>query len=252
MTYNLRFDNPGDGVNAWPKRKQKVFDLLGAHKPDLLGVQEALHHQLEGIITNLPQYAYVGVGRDDGQTKGEFSAILYNQERFLLGSSNTFWLSETPTVPGSKNWDAAITRVATWAKLYDKKLRDTIFVINTHFDHIGKQARENSAILIKKKIAELAGDLAVILTGDFNIEPSEPPFSILINKEIFSLADAGSGNMQGTFCTFVVNGPPCRRIDYILFGTGWKSRKYTVINQNDGRYYPSDHLPVMVQLKKKR
>src|SRR6185503_1407681 len=113
----------------------KVFDLLTANNPDLIGVQEALHHQLEDIVTNLPQYAFSGVGRDDGQTKGEFSAILYNQKRFQINTSNTFWLSETPSIPGSKNWDAAITRVATWAKLYDKKLRDTIFVINTHFDH---------------------------------------------------------------------------------------------------------------------
>lgn len=233
------------------KRKQKVFDLLSANKPDLLGVQEALHHQLEDIVTNLPQYAYVGVGRDDGQMKGEFSAILYNQERFQVMASSTFWLSETPLDPGSKNWDAAITRVATWAKLYDKKTRDTIFMINTHFDHIGKLAREKSAILIKTKIIELAGNLRVILTGDFNIEPTEPPYAILINKEIYTLSDSGNGITQGTYCTFVVNSVPCRRIDYILFGAGWKSRKYTVINQSDGRYYPSDHLPVMVQLKKK-
>jgi endonuclease/exonuclease/phosphatase family metal-dependent hydrolase len=249
MTYNLRLDTQSDGVNAWPNRKEKVFALIKKQKPDILGVQEALHNQMIDMKSNLPRYDYVGVGRDDGQKKGEFSAVFYHKKRFRVIDSNTFWLSETPEIPGSKSWDAAITRVATWAKLYDKKSRDTIFVINTHFDHIGKVAREKSVDIIKSRISVLAGKYPVILTGDFNIEPTEQPYTIAMNGDIYNLQDSGKGSTIGTYCTFTVNSVPCRRIDYIFYGAGWTASKYTVINQNDGKHYPSDHLPVIAILK---
>jgi endonuclease/exonuclease/phosphatase family metal-dependent hydrolase len=250
MTYNLRLDTQSDGVNAWPNRKVKVFTLIKKAKPDLLGVQEALHNQITDLKTNLSQYDFVGVGRDDGKTKGEYSAIFFQKKRFRVIESNTFWLSETPEVPGSKNWDAAITRVATWARLYDKKSRDTIFVINTHFDHIGKVAREKSVDIIKSKISVLAGKYPVILTGDFNIEPTESPYTIATNGDIYNLQDSGKDSTLGTYCTFAVNSVPCRRIDYIFYGVGWTATEYTVINQNDGKHYPSDHLPVTAILKR--
>ena len=249
MTYNIRYDNPGDSVNAWPNRKKKVFDLLKKNVPDVLGVQEALLHQLEDIKEAIPQYEYTGVGRDDGKQKGEYSAIFYNKERFYVVKSSTFWLSETPDVPGSKNWDAAITRVATWAKLLDTKSNDTIIMINTHFDHIGKAARENSARIIKEKASVLAGALPVILTGDFNIEPTESPYQVITNGELYNFRDSGVNDTTGTYCTFKVNSDPCRRIDYIFYGVGWSVTKYLVIDQNDGQYYPSDHLPVIAKLK---
>jgi endonuclease/exonuclease/phosphatase family metal-dependent hydrolase len=250
MTYNLRFDNPGDGPNAWPNRKEKVYDIIQKSSPHVLGVQEALYHQLEDIKTNLSQFDYVGVGRDDGKQKGEYSAIFYDTTKFEVTASSTFWLSQTPEVPGSKNWDAAITRVATWAKLLDKETLDTLFVVNTHFDHIGKVARENSATLIKEKISVLARALPVILTGDFNVEPSEPPYAILTNGDIYNLRDSGAGDTTGTFCNFKVNSEPCRRIDYVFYGVGWKVKKYSVNSKNDGQYYPSDHLPVTVKLSR--
>lgn len=248
MTYNLRLDTQSDGVNAWPNRKEKVFKLIKKQKPAILGVQEALHNQMVDMKTNLTQYDYVGVGRDDGKTKGEYSAIFYQKKRFQVGASGTFWLSETPEIPGSKSWDAAITRVASWAKLYDKKLKDTIFCINTHFDHIGKVAREKSVDIIKSKISVLAGKYPVILTGDFNIEPTETPYNVATNGEFYNLQDSGKGDTQGTYCTFVV-GEKCKRIDFIFYGTGWIVEKYSVITQNDSKHYPSDHLPVVAQLK---
>jgi endonuclease/exonuclease/phosphatase family metal-dependent hydrolase len=249
MSYNLRYDNPDDGVNAWPNRKEKVFGVIKKNKPDILGVQEALYHQLEDIQTQIPQYKYVGNGRDDGKQKGEYSAIFYDTTHYSVPSSGTFWLSTTPDVPGSKNWDAAITRVASWAKLLDLKSHDTIFMINTHFDHVGKIARENSAGIIKENISVLAGALPVILTGDFNIEPTENPYSIITNGEIYNLRDAGADHPAGTYCSFKVGGEPCRRIDYIFYGVGWIITDYKVITQNDGQYYPSDHLPVIAKLK---
>ena len=120
MSYNIRYDNPGDGVNAWPNRIEKVTALIRKHNPDLIGVQEALHHQLQDLVRLLPDYSYVGVGRDDGKEKGEYTAILFRNSRFGLLHDSTRWLSETPEVPGSKSWDAAITRIVTKAKFLIK------------------------------------------------------------------------------------------------------------------------------------
>lgn len=248
MTYNIRLDTPADGINQWGKRKEKVFDLLEKYDPDIFGVQEAIYHQLKHITDNLPQYEFVGVGRDDGKLKGEFSPILYKKDRFEILEQNTFWLSETPEVPGSKHWDAAITRVATWARFKDKQSGSIFLVINTHFDHIGKEARTKSAALIKSKAAEIAGGLPVIITGDFNCTRDEPPYQTMVQKSGLILIDPAPENPPGTFCNFAVNVQECRAIDYIFHSEKWKAEDYQVISDNDGKNYPSDHLPVMVKL----
>lgn len=247
ITYNIRYDNPQDGENAWPKRKQNVFALLKKQDPDVFGVQEALHHQLADITTQLDGYTYVGVGRDDGKQKGEYSAIFFKRERFELLEQNTFWLSETPDVAGSVSWDAAITRIATWAMLLDKKYNRKFLFVNTHFDHKGVEARKQSAELLKTKIADLAQDIPSILSGDFNCTPNEPPYQILTNGGLIELIDHSS-QPAGTFCGFAVDSIPCKTIDYIFTTNEWRADKYTVIQDNDGKYYPSDHLPVMVTL----
>lgn len=252
MTYNIRLDTPVDSVNQWPKRTNKVFALINKYDPDILGVQEAIHHQLLDLLKNLPQYDYVGVGRDDGKTKGEFSAILYKKERFKVLKQGTFWLSETPDVPGSKSWDAAITRVASWAKLKDKKTSQEFLAINTHFDHIGKEARRHSANLLKQKANELGKDLPLIITGDFNCTRSEPPYSAIMDPSGIRLIDALPGDPVGTFCGFKVNGFECRAIDYLFYTNQWSSSDYKVITDNDGIYYPSDHLPVMAAFTMKK
>jgi endonuclease/exonuclease/phosphatase family metal-dependent hydrolase len=250
MTYNLRYDTPQDGVNAWPKRKDKVINLIGKEAPDVLGVQEALHHQLEDIKSGLPKYEYLGVGRDDGKQKGEYSAVFINKDKFRAVDDGTFWLSETPKVPGSKSWDAAITRVVTWVKLIGTGSTDTILMVNTHFDHIGKVAREKSAELIKERIAPLARRLPVVLTGDFNTEPTDTPYKTMTNGKVYDFRDAGKGDPAGTSCTFKVNSVPCRRIDFIFYGEGWGVQGYKVIDENDGQHYPSDHLPVVATMKR--
>ena len=245
MTYNIRLDTPVDSVNQWGKRTQKVFDLIRKHDPDILGIQEAIHHQLMDLLKNLPQYDYVGVGRDDGKTKGEYSAILFKKEKFTVQQQGTFWLSETPEVPGSKSWDAAITRVASWAKLRDKKTKKDFLSINTHFDHIGKEARRNSAGLLKSKANELGKGLPVIITGDFNCTRSDPPYSTIMDPDGIKLIDPLPGEPVGTFCGFKVNGIECKAIDYLFCTEHWTATDYKVITDNDGKYYPSDHLPVM-------
>jgi endonuclease/exonuclease/phosphatase family metal-dependent hydrolase len=248
MTYNIRFDNPSDGVNRWNNRKQNVFSLIRKYNPDVFGVQEALHHQLEDIKAALGEYEYVGAGRDDGKTKGEYAAIFYRRERFAIVNSQTFWLSMTPGVAGSKHWDAAITRVATWARMTDKKTNRDFLLVNTHFDHIGKEARKNSAKLLKDTLQSLAGILPVILTGDFNCTRQDPPYEVLTSKQSIELYDPAPDNPEGTFCNFGVSSQPCTAIDYIFHTADWKSSGYEVIKDNDGNYYPSDHLPVIVQL----
>jgi endonuclease/exonuclease/phosphatase family metal-dependent hydrolase len=245
MTYNIRFDNPQDSVNAWPNRREKVFALLKKYDADIIGLQEALHHQITDIIGAENKYAFVGVGRDDGKQKGEYSPLLYRKDRFELLDQNTFWLSENPEQPGSKSWDAAITRVATWALFRDKRNGKKFFCINTHFDHIGVEARKHSAEILKEKVAQLSDGVPVILTGDFNCTREEDPYRIITNREIFEFIDPAS-IVVGTFCTFAVHSIPCRPIDYIFLSTEWRADRYTVIDDNDGKYYPSDHLPVLL------
>jgi len=247
MTYNIRYDNPGDGVNQWGNRKAKVFSLIEKYNPDIIGVQEALYHQLTDIAENLDEYEFFGVGRDDGKQKGEHSAIFIRKDRFKILEQNTFWLSKTPEVPGSKDWDAAITRVATWGRLQDKK-SDAVFVmINTHFDHVGKESRKNSASIIKEHAEKIAKDLPVIITGDFNFTREAPPYEVMMDPAGLRLIDSGPQS-QGTSCGFVVNARTCKGIDYIFHTPHWSGKGYQVIEDNDGKHYPSDHLPVVVEL----
>lgn len=247
MTYNIRFDNPGDGINAWPNRKNKVFALLKKYDPDIIGIQEALKHQIDEIIQALPEYTYIGAGRDDGKTMGEYSAILYKKEKLSVLDQSTFWLSETPDVPGSKDWDAAITRVATWGKFRELKSNKDFFLVNTHFDHIGTEARRNSARIIKERLESLKG-LPVIVSGDFNCTRKDPPYALMVADEGVKLIDPAPANPPGTFCNFGVNTMECNPIDYIFHSLHWRSSGYKVITDNDGKNYPSDHLPVMVSL----
>jgi len=251
MSYNIRFDNPGDSVNAWPNRKDKVAALIRKYNPDIIGVQEALLHQLHDLTRILPDYSFVGVGRDDGKELGEYSAILYRHGRFGLLGNTTQWLSETPEVPGSKSWDAAITRIVTIARFYDKELKREFGIFNTHFDHVGKEARNFSAIALTHLINNTRTkneNLPIVLTGDFNCERSEPPYQTLVKDEL--LQDTKPVNDQtGTFCGFEVDATECRAIDFIFHTKEWILRGYKVIEDHDEKYYPSDHLPVLTEFE---
>jgi endonuclease/exonuclease/phosphatase family metal-dependent hydrolase len=248
MTYNIRYDTPADSINQWPKRMHKVVDLIRKYDPDILGIQEAIHHQVTDLLKNFPDYNYIGVGRDDGKTKGEYSAILFKKDRFSVLKQNTFWLSSQPEIPGSKGWDAAITRVATWGRFMDTKTQRTIFVMNTHFDHIGKEARAKSAELLKQKVYELGSDLPVIVTGDFNCTREQSPYAAIMKTDGIALVDPSPSPSVGTACGFKVNERSCNAIDYIFHSAQWTTTGYTVIQDNDGKYYPSDHLPVLATL----
>lgn len=251
MSFNIRLQIESDKENAWTERKQEALDLLSYYHPDFFGVQEALPEQMKDIKDGLINYDYVGVGRDDGKEKGEFSAIFYDKDRLQVLKSGTFWLSETPEKP-SKGWDAAYNRVCTYAVFKDKKSKKEFLALNLHFDHVGNVARVKSADLILKKIKEMnPKNLPVILSGDFNLTDTSEPIKIISQnlKDSFYHSETKHYGPVGTFTAFKINEIPKDRIDYI-FVKGLQVKSHRHINdRRENLLYPSDHFPVLVDLQ---
>lgn len=248
MSYNIRFNNPQDGENAWPNRKDDVKALVKYHDADILCVQEALALQVDQLSENT-NYDRVGVGRTDGKLEGEFSAIYFDKTRFVKKDGGTFWLSETPEKP-SKGWDAAILRVCTWVKLHDKWNKKDFIVFNTHYDHVGVKARIESAKLIKKKIMEIAPTLPVIFTGDLNVTPETEAIATIktfLTDTKEATIESAYGP-EGTFNGFKFNAPLKEKIDYIFVNKGFNVQKFGVLSDSKNLRYPSDHLPIMARL----
>lgn len=249
MSFNIRYNNPSDGVNAWPHRKDRVASTVRFHEVDAVGMQEVLVGQLHDLEPRLPGYAWIGVGRDDGEQAGEFSPIFYRTDRLEVLDHGTFWLSETPDVPGSTGWDAALPRIVTWARFRDRRTDGTFVHFNTHFDHRGVQARRESARLLVQRVASIAGGRPVVVTGDFNVTPDTDAYATLTR----SLQDAARRveaphGPPGTYSGFRVREAPGRRIDYIFAKNGVEVRRFgTLTDQWRGRY-PSDHLPVLAEV----
>ena len=255
MTFNIRYNTKNDSLNAWPYRKDNVASQIKFHNVHILGVQEALHEQVIDLSRSLSQYKYVGVGRDDGIIKGEYSAIFYDTTKLILLGSSTFWLSLTPEIPGSKSWDAAITRIVTWAKFTDIRRNRTFFVFNTHFDHMGKEARSESARLLKQKVKDIAGNNPVVITGDFNSKPSDEPIKIITesnDKDKFIDTKAVSltphYGPQGTFNAFTSKEIDNEPIDFIFLKGKWKVLQHATFSQTWGGRFSSDHFPVFAKL----
>ncbi len=251
MSYNIRFDNPNDGINAWPYRKDHVAEMMGPDKygTDIVGVQEALRHQLDELQERLPNYDWVGVGRDDGKDAGEFSPIFYRIDRFSLVATNTFWLSESPDYPGSKSWDTAITRIVTWARFSDTQTGKDFYVLNTHFDHRGQQARYESSKMIIEKIGLMDPAIPVIVTGDLNVTEGNDAYKLIRDAE--SLHDAryvsetGHQGPTATFNNWEELRPPESRIDYIFVSDGIRVLNHRILDDRYDDRFPSDHLPVI-------
>jgi len=253
MTFNIRYDNPADGINSWENRREFLAASLQSISPDLIGMQEVLSGQLKYLDENLPGFGYIGVGREDGKTGGEYVPVFYNKVRFKLIDYGTFWLSATPGDTGSVGWDAALPRICTWGKFLDETSGQEFYFLNTHFDHMGKTARTESARLIVNFIKNQTGGLPVILTGDFNCSPEEEPYSVLTGPP-GDLADACiSCNYtkdcnEGTFNGFGSVEDP-RRIDVVFTKGGWEVESYEVLKIMDGDMFVSDHWPVEAELK---
>jgi len=252
MTYNIRLDLKSDGLNAWDNRKDFFTAQIGFYEPDIFGVQEARPNQVLDIAKALPQYSYVGVGRD-GNNTGEASNIFYKKSRFQLKDSGTFWLSETPGVV-SKGWDAAYNRVCTYVLLKDKKSKKQFWFFNTHLDNVGVTARRKGVELILSKMKELdTSNLPVIFTGDLNSEPNDPLIQYLKTQ----LTDTREVSMHqpfgpsGSFNGFKHDQVVTMLIDYIFVShsSPLVVNKYAILSDSKNLRYPSDHLPVYVELE---
>ena len=249
MSYNIKYANENDGENSWSNRKNHITKQIKFYEPGIFGVQEALAIQLKHFKAEMDNYKYVGVGRDDGKEAGEFSAIFYNAEEFEMLENDTFWLSETPAEI-SVGWDAAMERICTYAKFKEKKSGKVFWVFNTHFDHVGEKARENSAKLIWERISALNKEnLPVILMGDLNLEPHTGGIRFLMRKMNDSKAVAKLDfGPDGTYNGYNFKESVTRRIDYIFTSDEIEVKKYGVLSDSKDLKYPSDHLPVWVEV----
>ena len=248
-TYNLRMDTPNDSLNAWVHRKDMVNGLIRFHDFDIIGTQEGFHHQLQDIV-RAGDYAYVGVGRDDGKNAGEFSAVVYKTDRFEVLENGDFWFSLTPDEP-SFGWDANIRRICSWAKFIDQEAGKEFYFFSLHYDHQGKEARRNSSLLLLSKIKEIAGDAPLFCVGDFNATPDDEPIQIIYNANILNdsylISQTKPYGTVGTFNAFKLDAPMKNRIDYIWVNPGITIKKYGVLNDMHYGHFPSDHFPVIVK-----
>lgn len=265
MSFNIRYGTANDGQNRWENRRDMVFDVLRKHQADVVGLQEALRFQIDQIRQALPKYGEIGVGRDDGRTKGEYCAILYCRDRFGVDESGTFWLSDTPEVAGSITWGNACTRICTWARLVEKKSGRAFYVFNLHLDHVSQPSREKSMVLLTQRIMNRTHPDTFVVTGDFNAGEDNP--AILYLKGKSSLGEAHQDKSKnpaamvdtfrllhpdatevGTFNGFVGNRKG-EKIDYVFATSGAEVLEAQILHDEvDGRY-PSDHFPVTARLR---
>ncbi|MDP5062448.1 MAG: endonuclease/exonuclease/phosphatase family protein [Maribacter sp.] len=250
VTYNIKYDNVNDTVNNWNNRKAAMVSLLQHYNPGIIGLQEVLHHQLSYLDEQLTDYKYIGVGRDDGKKKGEYSPILFNTKKYKLLQSETFWLSETPHEI-SVGWDAAMERIFTYGLFKDLNTGKHFLAFNTHFDHMGTEAREKSAELIVSKIHEInENKLPVVLMGDLNLSPHEGPIQYLQNalSDGLAITQKQFYGPTGTFSGFDHSKVLNERIDYI-FAENFKVLEYMHIDDRmENNKHISDHLPIFARL----
>ncbi len=260
MSFNIRYGTAADGENAWPRRKEFLFETISAFDPDLLGTQETLAGQRDDLAARLSGYDVLAAGRDDGQERGEMMALFYRKSRFEKLAGGHFWLSETPDVPGSKSWDSSLPRMVTWVKLRDRKAPESppIVYFNTHFDHRGPKARLESARLLRRKVDELAQDCRVIVTGDFNSPEGGEPYQALFGRgdsdarplvDSFRAVHPSQEDAEGTFSGFRAGAIRGARIDWIGCSPDLDVRDAAIDRTaRDGRT-PSDHFPVTAVLR---
>lgn len=248
-SYNLRQNNPNDGVNAWPNRKETVKGLVRFHEFDIYGTQEGFIGQIKDMC-EVEGFAYTGHGREDGKDKGEHSAILYKKDRFKLLNSGDFWLRETPDQPGL-GWDATCcNRICSWGKFKDLETSKVFFFFSVHFDHQGVVARIESGKLMVKKIVEIAGDFPVICVGDFNSLPDSEPIKTMqmLLKDSRKASITPPYGPKGSSNSFKFDAPLDKLIDYIFVSSKIEVLKYGILTDNVDRRYPSDHLPIVSKI----
>ena len=250
ISYNIRNNNPNDGKDIWENRRETITDFIEKEAPDFLGLQEVNYPQIQYLNSNLINYNFIGVGRDDGKTRGEFSPIYFNESKYNLLLSNTFWLSKTPN-DISVGWDAAMERICTYGLFEQKNDGSKVWVFNTHFDHIGNVAREKSVDLILSKIKDLTKDKdQIIITGDFNLSDDSVPIKKLQNfyNDVNIKMDNNS-KFYGTFNNFKIDNNYNNRIDYVFHKNFELIKSSHLHIKTDQGRWASDHHPVIAILK---
>jgi endonuclease/exonuclease/phosphatase family metal-dependent hydrolase len=250
LSFNIRYGTAKDGENEWTRRRAMVFDLLREQDADLIGLQEALDFQIDEIVAAAPGYATIGVGRDDGGARGEFAAILFRKSRFRVAEAGTFWLSDTPTVPGSKTWGNDITRICTWARLIDRDGRG-FFLYNVHLDHQSQPSRERSTQLLRERIdARSFTTDPVLVTGDFNVGEANPALKTLLGPFVDTFrAVRPHEKPAGTFTAFKFGNVEGDKIDYILAQPDTDVMHADILRFSREQRYPSDHFPVVARVR---
>ena len=250
ISYNIRYNNPNDGKDIWENRRETITDFIEKEAPDFLGLQEVNFPQIQYLNSNLINYSFIGVGRDDGKTRGEFSPIYFDESKYNLLLSNTFWLSETPDNI-SVGWDAAMERICTYGLFEQKNDGTKLWVFNTHFDHIGNVAREKSVDLILSKIKDLTKDKdQIIITGDFNLSEDSVPIKKLQNfYNDVNIKMDNKSKFYGTFNNFKIDNNYNNRIDYIFYKNFDLIKSSHLHIKTDQGRWASDHHPVIAILK---
>lgn len=252
MSYNIRLDTEADGANAWPHRRAALSGLMRFYAPDIFGMQEVRLHQRDQLAAELSGYVFLGFGRDDGRDGGEFSSLAYRRDRFRLTAQGGFWLSPTPDRP-SRGWDAAYPRIVTWARLHDLRSGRRILTLNTHWDHVGLEARRESGAMIRDWIeAHRASCESVVLIGDLNAPPSEESYQMLVGSGALldskGLSQTSPFGPAGTFNGFDILRADSAPIDHILVSAGVRVFRHGVLTQHEGGRLPSDHYPVLADI----
>lgn len=254
MTFNIRYNEKNDSLNAWPYRQDKAASMIRFHKADVAGLQEALRGQIDDLAIRLPEYGWFGIGRDDGKDAGEFCAVFYRKDRLTLLADSTFWLAENPKKP-ALGWDAMCKRVVTLGKFKDNESGVLFYLFNTHFDHKGELARRESARMLLRSVAEIAGDLPTIITGDFNSTPDSEPYQILTageqgvklvdSKDISQYKHHGpTTTWSGFTAAWQPDGQP---IDYIFIRNNVQVLLHGTLSDSFDSRFPSDHMPVLIE-----
>lgn len=249
MTFNIRFDNPDDGENAWPNRLDMVCSILNDYRSDFIGLQEVLPHQMEEIMEGARGYQSIFRTREADESTGEASPILFDESRWLLIHSGTFWLSDTPYESGSNTWGAACNRIATWGKFREKESKKSVFLINTHLDHVSQTAREKSITLILRQIFILSEGAPVVFMGDLNVEEEDPVYWQVLNEsgltDAYRVVHPEPTEKDLTFNGWKT-GEGISRIDYVFTSGDFSIKTARVIKTMWNGRYPSDHFPVLV------
>ena len=250
-TYNIRMDTPADSGNRWNDRYTHLAQLVQFHKFDLFGTQEGFKHQLDDLKSSLPGFSYIGVGREDGKEKGEYAAIFFDSTKFEVIDQGTFWLSENTQTPNI-GWDAVLPRICTWGLFQDQRSGFRFFLFNTHFDHVGTEARQESARLIVQQAKERGSDTPLIITGDFNVDQNSDSYRVLqtggVVQDAYELSPLKYAP-NGTFNGFDITQMNESRIDHIFLSPPFEVLRYGILTDSYLGKLPSDHFPVMAEIR---